>query len=283
MNCIYTFALLQYTNRNLNFSGKMNRSKQYYLIILFLTLPFFTLAQTDTLEFNNGEMVIGEIKSLSRGVIAIETAYSDSDFKIEWTAVTRIRSQQRFLTYLQDGRRLYATVNSTEGRTAVLIDGANIFTVQLIEIVDLKPIDDSFWDRVSASASAGVNITKANNLKQFNAMISLGYLTQKWKVSGSYNDVYSRQDSVEQTRRMDANVNLTIFLVKDWFVGVSNGFLQNDEQKLALRSTTKAGIGNYLVNTNTLYLSIFAGSHSIMKLLLKTLILTDNPVKHSSD
>ena len=53
---------------------------------LFLTLSNL-FAQTDTLIFKNGNMVVGEIKSMSRGVIQIETDYSDSDFMIEWEKV----------------------------------------------------------------------------------------------------------------------------------------------------------------------------------------------------
>jgi hypothetical protein len=90
--------------------------------------------------------------------------------------------------------------------------------------------------------------------------MALSYLAEKWEISGNYNNVYSSQDSIPDTRRMDANVTLTLFLAKDWFVGVSNDFLQNDEQKLALRSTSKAGIGNYIINSNSLYLSLFVGA-----------------------
>jgi hypothetical protein len=237
----------------------MNRSLLILTFLLALS-PILVKAQTDTLEFSNGELVVGEIKSLSRGVITIETSYSDSDFQIEWTAVSRIRSQQNYLTYLDDGRRLNATINSTEGINVRVDDGTNAFTVELLDIVELKPIDDSFWDRVSASVDVGLNLTKANNLTQFNSRVYLGYLTEKWEISGTYNNVYSSQDSVPDTRRMDANLAFTLFLVKDWFLGVSNDFLQNDEQKLALRSTTKVGVGNYIVNTNALYLSLFAGA-----------------------
>lgn len=237
----------------------MYRSRLIIALLLYCA-PILAIAQTDTLIFSNGEHVIGEIKSLSRGVITIETSYSDSDFKIEWHSVTSLRSRQNFLTMLSDGRRLNAQINTTQGSSVLVDDGTNSFEVNLLDIVALKPIDDSFWDRVSASVDIGFNKTKANNLTQFNSRISLGYLTDKWEINGSYNNVYSRQDSIPDTRRMDANISFQFFLAKDWFVGLSNDFLQNDEQKLALRSTTKFGVGNYVINTNELYLSLIAGA-----------------------
>lgn len=238
----------------------MRRSFYYSLTVAFMLTPILSLAQTDSLIFNNGEHVIGEIKSLSRGVISIETSYSDSDFKIEWTAVTRIRSQQEYLVTLTDGRRIGAKVNSSEGNIVIIDDEINQFEVNLLDIVELKPIDDSFWDRFSASLDVGLNVTKANNLVQFNSRVYMGYLTEKWELNGTYNNVYSSQDSVADTRRMDANIQFKVFFAKDWFVTLSNDFLSNDEQKLALRSTTKLGVGNYLVNNNALYLAAFAGA-----------------------
>ena len=149
----------------------------------------------------------------------------------------------------------------------------------MIDIVELKPIDNSFWDRFSASIDMGLNLTKANNLTQFNSRIYMGYLTEKWELNATYNNVYSSQDSIADTRRMDANIQLKIFFAKDWFVTISNDFLQNDEQKLALRSTTKLGIGNYLINSNTLYLAAFAGA----ALNNETYIENANPDRQSGE
>ena len=55
-------------------------------IIILITLLKYeaSKAQSDSLIFSNGEMVIGEIKKMDRGVVTIETFYSDSDFKISW-------------------------------------------------------------------------------------------------------------------------------------------------------------------------------------------------------
>lgn len=42
-------------------------------------------AQLDTLAFKNGDKMVGEIKSLDRGVAVVSTDYSDTDFKISWS------------------------------------------------------------------------------------------------------------------------------------------------------------------------------------------------------
>ena len=219
------------------------------------------LSQTDSLGFANGELVIGSIKKMDRSVITIETDFSNNDFSIDWDKVNMIKSDQNYLVTLSDGRRFDAKINSTGNDKEVEIfneDGSTI--VSLDDIVYFNPINQSFWDKFNANIDIGLNLTKANNLTQFNARTGASYLTKRWALGGTYNTVFSSQDSVSDTRRMDSNVNFKVFLPKDWYTFISNDFLQNDEQKLKLRSTTKLGIGNYLVHTNSSYLGIFGGA-----------------------
>ena len=49
-----------------------------------------TMAQNDSLIFKNNNVIVGEIKSMERGILTIKTPYSDSDFKIEWENIKEI-------------------------------------------------------------------------------------------------------------------------------------------------------------------------------------------------
>lgn len=253
-------------------------------IAFFLAIIVFNIgdsfAQTDTLIMTNGEVVIGEIKKMERGVITIETAYSDSDFAIEWVKVSKIKSNLSHLLTMSDGRRFNASINSTGTPNEVEIDnGQAKVVVNVDEIVEFKPINDTFWDKISASIDIGYNVTKANNLVQFNTRTYLGYLTKRWEASGSYNNVFSSQDSVANTERMDANLMFKVFLPKDWFVSISNDFLSNDEQNLDLRSTTKLAVGNYVVHSNSVYLAALGG----VALNAETYTEDVNPAKNTGE
>jgi hypothetical protein len=235
--------------------------KIFKTVLFILLLASSAIAQPDTLTFKSGEVVVGKIKLLDRSVLTVKTSYSDSDFKIDWDAVVDIRSNQYYLITLSDGRRFNGDINSIGKSNEVIMKDSQAEHRALIhEVVHLKPIDNSFWDRFSASIDVGLNLTKANNLTQFNSRATVGYLTKRWELNGSFNSVFSSQDSIPDTRRVDANAMLKIFLPQDWYVSISNDFLQNDEQKLLLRSNTKLGIGNYLVHNNAAYLSLFAGA-----------------------
>ena len=240
----------------------MDALKVKYLIVIFCAFQvFYAKAQTDTLVFLNGQTMTGEIKSMDRSVIIIETDYSDSDFKIEWDKLEALNSQRNYLITLSDGRRLISTISTSKKEDLVILedeDGSKVNTT-FDDIVFIKPLKGTFADRLSASVDLGYSLTKKDNVQQFSGRINLGYLAEKWSASGYYSSIFNSRDSVEDTRRNEANISFNIFLRNDWYVLVSNDFLQNDEQKLALRSTTKVGAGYYLVHSNTKYFGLGAG------------------------
>ncbi len=49
---------------------------------------------------------------------------------------------------------------------------------------------------------------------------------------------------------MDGEISINYFLQNDWFLQLSGVYLSNDEQKLKLRSTYKAGAGYYFIHDN---------------------------------
>jgi len=97
-----------------------------YFILTFL-IGFVGIiqvsAQTDSLILSNGDVIVGEIKSMDKGIIVIETDYSDSDFKIEWDKVTEIYSPRTALVTLSDGTRINEPINTNPDNPHQLIIG----------------------------------------------------------------------------------------------------------------------------------------------------------------
>ena len=48
--------------------------------MLLLTGCNSVFSQIDAVTMKNGDLLIGEVKSLNKGVLVLETDYSDSDF-----------------------------------------------------------------------------------------------------------------------------------------------------------------------------------------------------------
>lgn len=219
-----------------------------------------TLAQRDSLIFKNGNYIIGEVKQMDRGVVVVETDYSDSDFKIEWSGIAEIFTETAFLLTLSDGRRFNGRLQSTEtGRVEILrLEGEAIETT-LDTIVFLDSVDETFLSRLYAAIDLGFSFTKARNLRQFNLSVAAGYSARRWGGDVYYSFVSSNQDEVDPIRRGDGGISFRYFLPKDWYALASINFLSSTEQKLNLRSTGKVGIGKYLIHTNQTYWGVAGG------------------------
>jgi len=235
--------------------------KQHFFLIFFFLSFSNVFAQTDTLLLSNGDEIVGEIKDLEKGILTVETDYSDSDFEIEWDKIKKLSSDQNFMITLSDGTRLHGSFQADPSDSSMVIinDINGDVIADYYEIVFIHSIKSNFLGRLSASIDIGFTLTKANNLRQFTSRSSLGYIADNWGAASSYNSVMSRQDSVADTRRTDANLGFKYLLRNDWFVMISSGFLQNDELELKLRTNLKASFGNNVTNTNKMIFSLSTG------------------------
>jgi hypothetical protein len=233
----------------------MNKFLIIGIIILLSKLSF----GQDTILFNNGDHIIGELKSLDKGVITFKTGYSDSDFKIEWKGVKNVSTASVFFITTSEGTRLTGTISSGDSTGLVLVTNQGVVKMPADKIVYLKGLEDGFWSQVYANIDVGLSVTKAQNLRQLNINSGLGYLGENWSADVRYNSLNSTQDSVAPTIRNDGGVSANLFLPKDWFLVGSVNLLSNTEQLLDLRLNGMVGPGYYLVHSNKWYWNVATG------------------------
>jgi len=235
--------------------------KTALFLILLISACTLGHAQTDTLLLDTNTIIIGEVKSMNRGVLTIETNYSDSDFTIEWLEIKKIYTESVFLNSLTDGRRIVGSLRSNEDNSINITnrEGTVEAQVQIAQIVFLQPLNEGFWSRLDAAVDFGVSFTKANNLKQFTFGTNLKYTEDKWSALINANMLRSTQDNSEDIRREDASFVFNYFLPKDWYLSPQVSLLSNTEQLLDLRAIVSMGVGKYLVNTNKMYWGVLTG------------------------
>ncbi|RIW16147.1 DUF481 domain-containing protein [Algoriphagus lacus] len=252
--------------------------KKIQLIFLFMLSSVWAFSQTDTLILNNNDLIIGEIKSMDKNILAIETDYSDVDFKIKWNGIKRVYSKTNYLITLSDGRRYNGRIRSLND-TIVEIDTYMPYTVikfsakteniekpagDRVEItkpqlVYLKALDEGFWSRLSFNFDIGTNLTKANDFRQFTFNTALGYLADRWKVNMTFNNLKSNQNDTDPINRTEFGTQYNYFLQKDWYLLYYLNTLTNTEQLIDLRTSNMVGVGKYLVHTNKTYLGFSTG------------------------
>ena len=235
--------------------------KKHLLFPLFLVTCISLFGQNDSIKLVNGNIIVGEIKSLDQSVLTIKTPYSKNDFKIKWYKVTEIYSDRIFIISLSGGSRLESSINTDniDKNQVTLHAGQQTFNTEIKNIVFLDAIGTSFFSKMNASFDVGITLTKANNLKQFTANSALGYVSNKWSSTGNFSLVNSRQDNVNDVKRVNGNLGAQWFLPSDWFLQGSADLLSNSEQLLKLRTTTRVGIGYFFKRNNSLYFGTAAG------------------------
>ena len=237
--------------------------KKYFLLSIFMLAATGLYAQVDSLIFSNGNYIVGELKNMDRGVLTIETDYSDDDFKIEWDGITEIYTTSYFLITLTDGTRLNGKLESSEqGKISITTEYEGTIETEPHTIVYLKSIDRGFLDQVYASIDIGLDLTKANNFKQFSVRSTMGYLAERYSVDLFLNSLNTWQDETDDIKRTEGGATFKYYLPSDWYIPVSVNFLSNTEQKLDLRTTTNLGIGKYVIHTNKTYWGFSAGANA---------------------
>jgi hypothetical protein len=210
-------------------------------------------AQVDTLYLKTSELLVGELKEMNRNVAVFETDYSDSDFKITWNKIKQISTTTQFLVTLNRGDRYSGRLKSSDDKVYIILDQDTLAKTTIPEIVYLKKIESKFLSNLKASLSLGYNFTKANQLSQFSIRSNFTYTSRRWLASSNYDQIFSSQDEVNTTRRLDANALYNYFFQKKWYITSEINWLSNTAQNINLRTVSKLGVGRYIVNSNRLY------------------------------
>lgn len=225
-----------------------------------ILISFCSTAQTDSLIMTNGNVLVGEIKSMDKGVLQFETDYSDADFSIEISGIKALYSTARFLfTTSTGGRYTGAFRSGPKGSVIISDEEKGDVIVKLDDIVYINSLDKGFLSRLYANVDFGLSLAKANNQQQVTSNFRLGYLADYWALDSYYNTLYSRQDDVADIRRNDGGIGYRYFLPHDWYLSADLTFLSNTEQNLKLRTTGKIGAGNFLIHSNRAYWGFGAG------------------------
>lgn len=232
-------------------------------IILGLSLIFamsILSAQSDTLILNNGNTIVGEVKGLSKGVLEIETSYSDKNFMIEWIGVNMIKCSSQFMITTTDGIRYNGSLTSINQNTIRINDNDGEYVnLSIHDVVFLKSVNTDFLSKLSANVDVGYNYAKANNLNQINASGLVGYTSDRWQSNIIFNTLYSNQDDISATKRNSGGITFDYFLPQDFFTSTNINFLTNTEQSIDLRTVASLGLGKYIIHSNYVYWTVSSG------------------------
>jgi len=229
--------------------------KKLLFVVLLLFSTIYLFAQYDILYTSNGDVLVGEIKSMRQSVLVFDTNYADSEFKVDWIEVKGLAANGMHLIFTNDGSTYIGSIQpllETDGLTRVIAEDEEI-TMSLENIVEIIALEKNFLDRLIVSLDAGYSYTKANSSQTLSINGNYRYQARRWVLTGNFSKVGTYRDDADETSRTEGGSNFSYTLFGKSFVFAGISLLRNNEQKLDLRTTGKAGLGYYVVRTNHMY------------------------------
>jgi len=232
------------------------------LIALFAVISSFAISQNDTLISLDNTILFGEISSMDRGIIKIETSFSDDDFTIEWDHIKEISSNRLFTIILSNGDHLYGTIDTDTASKQIIINDEKkgVRRISFEDLVYLNQMDKgNILDVMNLSLDVGYSYTKSSDLHQLNGSFKADYITDKWGLDGYYNTVQNSQKDADPLYRTNAGIGVKVFLLHDIFGSANADYFSNNEMMLDLRSNYVLSIGKYFIRTNQIYFNSSVG------------------------
>ena len=238
-----------------------NWFRQYLLIALLSlwVLPASAAPKTDVVIFKNGDKLTGELKSLKRGQLFLNTDATGT-IGIEWNRVSNVISNQQIQVETSNGTRYFGILATSDAAATIVVvtdDGPK--SINADWIIVMNPIEGGGIHALDVDVSVGYNFAKAGGIEQATLGVNMDFRSLLRIESLRFSTILSDSDSQEASRRTNLGLQHTRLWRDRWFSTGSLTFYQNDELGLNLRSSLGAGGGRYTIQSNTMLLSFEAG------------------------
>lgn len=230
-------------------------------IILLVILPVYLSASSkiDTIYFQKGDRITGEVKSMENNQIRLSTDEAGT-VKIEWNKVDSVKILSNMRIVLRSGAIFYGKLlpSGESGSCYIWHSFGDPRLTRLWEIVELSRIEDRILSRMDGSLSSGFSYTKASDVMHFNLNGSVSYQAAKNRIQLFYDGIVTRETG-KRTQRQKGGTNFLRILPRKWFLIANYTAESSTEQQLDLRSSFGAGGGNSIAYTNIHHFYVAAG------------------------
>jgi hypothetical protein len=229
--------------------------------------------KTDVLYFYNGDKLTGEVKHLLNGLLEVKTA-SLGTVQIEWQDIARMESKYNYDIRLSDGSRVFGSIEeSTIPGELTVSDLDGVYSLQWVEVVEMRPIEDDWRQRLDVYLSLGYAYTKASSVTQATINTEISYNDEN-----ANNILTARQTNTVTDEEVNsssmANMTRQVWTHKSGrFRSVWGSYETNDELGLDHRYAVGSGLGKMFIDTQRMS---WAGTAGVQ-------ILTENLANANED
>jgi hypothetical protein len=224
-----------------------------------LALPAIAAPKTDIVYFTNGDKLTGEIKSLKRGRLSLNTDATGT-IAIEWDKIAGVASKQNIQVETSSGLRYFGHLTTSEKDSEIVVVTENgPLTLASERIIVMEPIEDRGIHALDVDLTLGYNFAKAGGITAGNFGVTMDYRSLIRIESLSFSTTITDSDTQEASKRLNLGFQHTRLFNNRWFTNANLTFDQNDELGLNMRTSIGGGGGRYLIQTNRMLWSVEAG------------------------
>ncbi len=233
--------------------------KNIIAVVLAMLLPALSFADyKDIVVLENGNEILGTIKSLTQGQLLFDTDAMGT-VTIQWDKIVEIRSDAPMDIEATDGKRYFGTLEKSGRAEQVTISsGTSSDSLAIVDLVEIVPIGGSFLKRLQGSFSAGFSFTKSSDVGQLSFNGNLLYQDRKNRWALSYNNIVTNQDS-GTTEQLFARLGYRYQPAARWYGLGFVSFQRNQELGINARGLLGAGAGRTLFQSTQGELSLNGG------------------------
>jgi len=232
------------------------------LAVLFVAIcpavAWASHGKVDHITLKTGDRFTGEIVRLVRGKLTVKTDALGT-VSIEWNKISRIESPAEYEVETTSGIRFFGVIASPADGQLTVGTGALMLTTPLADVVELTPIERSFWSRLDGSVSAGFSYTQASELTQWSFHGDVRQRSRNWLTQATFDSMLTIENDDEHESRQTLTLSADRFFAKRWFGSALGQFSRNEDLGLIYRSVTGGGIGRVLIDAATAAFSAVGG------------------------
>ncbi|WP_448699258.1 DUF481 domain-containing protein [Mucilaginibacter sp. AW1-3] len=232
-----------------------------FLSFILITGKGFAQVKKDTLFFTNNEILIGELKGMSQGLITFK---SDAVGTLSVKAY-RINSVHTTMSTLRietvDKEWLFGTLVPANHRDSIyVVDGLRRVKLALTDISSVLPFKKGFFDQLNGKLSAGFSFSHSSSIGQFNVNANIVHTT-RWLTSELTVSELGSIDSAGFSRDQEGVQLSSYHFIKSssWFSVASVSYQRNKELSLDHRFQGMGGFGNKFVSEQYIELMALSG------------------------
>lgn len=234
-------------------------SRTFCLLLLILCNSAAWAAKTDIVLLKNGDRVTGEVKSLDRGKLTLSTDHMGT-LAIDWVEIQEIFSSTGQAIELTNGQRFYGPLAKSENDEMMMVrTEQGPVGLSTNDIINMYPVEASFWDRLDISASVGFSWDKGSNVGKYNIGVDTMLRNPRFISRASFTTEVTTQQNRDSTSRSALDYTHLVFHQNKRYHALFGNMENNDELGIDLRVLAGAGYGAIPIRSQRSVLAVGAG------------------------